>query len=437
MKFEGHINEIDLIAKLVELGDQKFTGAIRFENDGIIKILYLKNGDILSASTNDRTDSIDEILLKSGKVTRDHVRQALTRRKENETLGDALLSLGFITKKELVWARRVQVVVIVRSILKWTDGSFTIVSDYLPKREEGTIYSLRQIVLEIVVTDEDREKFDALLQSGDALFRKNIAFEDSYKALALNEEADRVVRLIDGRRSATEIAASSAVEPFSAFKLLNALHILGLLTETNVRHELSPTVPQYDLGFELEEEPKAESPQLLPGVLPDIPMSHDEEEIPPPPMSDDEPEALEPPEAAWSDPLSELTDESVVVEEVQPSENLPVDEALESEAPHASSETPQRRKPAIAAVIAMILLVAAAFGGYSYWARSQRVVEPPPSRPREVASASAVAPSSETTATEMTTTDTTVTAESVAPPVVTQPSTAPPKKVEPRLNPDW
>jgi hypothetical protein len=114
MSFEGSIGSIDLIDRLVALGREQFTGAVRFEHDGIIKIVYLKSGDVLSASTNDRTDSIDELLLRAGKIDREHLKQALSKRKESETLGDALLNLGFITRKELTWARRIQAIGILR-----------------------------------------------------------------------------------------------------------------------------------------------------------------------------------------------------------------------------------------------------------------------------------------------------------------------------------
>ncbi len=227
---EGEIRDIDLVARLVELWREQFTGAIRFENDGIIKIIYFKGGDVLSASTNDRADSVDEILMKAGKVSREHVKQALAKRKENETLGDTLLNLGFITRKELTWARRVQVVGVIRSIREWPAGTYTIVENYLPKRDEGTIFPLPQIIVELFVTDQDRAKYERELESGSAVFAKAPDFADTFAKLAFNEEAEAVTTQVDGTRTASEIAAASHQDAFNAYKLLHALSVLGLLT---------------------------------------------------------------------------------------------------------------------------------------------------------------------------------------------------------------
>lgn len=240
MNLEGDISEIQLVERLVDLWREQFTGAIRFENDGIIKIIYFKGGDVLSASTNDRSDSIDEILMRAGKVSREHVKQALAKRKENETLGDALLNLGFITRKELTWSRRVQVVGVIRSIAAWTAGSFTIVADYLPKRDEGTLFPLPQILVELIVTEADRQRFERAMDGGAAVFAKTGDFDDVFRRLGLNDEAEAIAAQVDGEQTASEVALSSGKDTFNVYKLLDALATLRILQ----RAEKAQVTPQ-------------------------------------------------------------------------------------------------------------------------------------------------------------------------------------------------
>ncbi len=258
MSFEGSIGEIDLVQRLVELGRENFTGAIRFEEDGIIKIVYFKAGDVLSASTNDRKDAIDEILLRAGKVGKEHVKQALAKRQDTETLGDALLNLGFITRKELTWARRVQVIGILRSVRAWTNGAYAIVADYLPKREEGTLFPLQQIIVEFIVTEQDRPTFDRAMDGGEAVFHKSATFDESFRKLDLNEDAGEIVREIDGSKSAADIAGATGKDAFNVYKLLEALRVLGIIEKggsavvaPEVEQPLAVEMPvNDDLAFE-------------------------------------------------------------------------------------------------------------------------------------------------------------------------------------------
>jgi hypothetical protein len=240
---EGEISEINLVERLVELWREQFTGAIRFESDGIIKIVYFKGGDILSASTNDRADSVDEILMRAGKVSREHVKQALAKRKENETLGDALLNLGFITRKELTWGRRVQVVGVIRSIAAWETGSFTIVADYLPKRDEGTLFPVPQVLTELIVTDQDRQKFERATDGGSAVFAKSADFDDVFRKLGLNEQAETIVKQIDGTKSVSEVATAAGGDSFNVYKLLCAMATLRVLN----RVDATPAQPEFAL----------------------------------------------------------------------------------------------------------------------------------------------------------------------------------------------
>jgi methionine-rich copper-binding protein CopC len=388
MSFEGEIGEIDLIQRLVELGSEQFTGAIRFESDGIIKIVYFKGGDVLSASTNDRTDAVDEILLRANKVTREHVKQALAKRKESETLGDALLGLGFITRKELTWARRVQVIGILRSIIGWKTGSYTIVADYLPKREEGTLFPLAQIIVELVVTDTDRTKSEQAMESGNAIFEKSPNFDDGFRRLGLNEDAEQIVAHIDGNNTAADVAAQSGKDVFNVYKLLEALRLLKMVTRAGdkppAEHEVSGgdawAVENPDFTMD-DVEPTV---PIVPAEAPRV----DSATMEMPALNIAAPAA-----SVWDDPVDE---EQFAATEIAPPPITPaaepqwgfddaqIEAARRAAVPlHADGEVPTsattselpppdpRKRGMLMPLLLLLLVAAGAYGGWNWWQQRQ------------------------------------------------------------------
>ena len=424
---EGEISEIHLIERLVELWREQFTGAIRFETDGIIKIIYFKGGDVLSATTNDRADSIDEILMKAGKVSREHVKQALARRKESETLGDAMLNLGYITRKELTWARRVQVVGVIRSIAAWTAGSFTIVADYLPKRDEGTLFPLPQILVELIVTEQDRQKFDRALSGGSAVLEKAGDFEEVYGRLGLNEDAEAIVAQVDGSKSAADVASASGRDAFNVYKLLHALATLGILkTKPQVTPEFSLDDDFSSAGVadasdmwneEPSQEPQFQFDEASAGgptlEMPNLSFDLDETAaMPPAPVvpnrsawddADEEPVAPAPPVPvakmpAWDAPLpaaaapipvpveppAEATEEQWGFDEAQIETARRAAEAPKKATTATAAPIPRgrvkeggRRLGLLIALMAIFILAGAAYGGFWWWQKQQEQATEP------------------------------------------------------------
>jgi len=388
MSFEGEIGEIDLIQRLVELGGEQFTGAIRFESDGIIKIVYFKGGDVLSASTNDRADAVDEILLRANKVTREHVKQALAKRKESETLGDALLGLGFITRKELTWARRVQVIGILRSIIGWKTGSYTIVADYLPKREEGTLFPLAQIIVELVVTDTDRTKSEQAMESGNAIFEKAPNFDDAFRRLGLNEDAEQIAAHIDGSNTAADVAAGSGKDIFNVYKLLEALRLLKLVTHVNkppAEHEVyggdkwdvenpdftlddvAPTIPLTAVA-----DPRIDSATM---EIPALNIATPAASVWDDPVDDDQFSATEiappPPIAPAAEPQWGF-DEAQIEAARRAAVPLHADDAVPTSALSSDIPPPAPRKSSLLTPLLLLLLIAAgAYGGLNWWQKRQ------------------------------------------------------------------
>jgi hypothetical protein len=471
---EGDIHQINLIERLVELWREQFTGAIRFENDGIIKIVYFKGGDILSASTNDRSDSIDEILMRAGKVSREHVKQALAKRKESETLGDALLNLGFITRKELTWARRVQVVGVIRSIAAWTEGSFTIVADYLPKRDEGTLFPLPQVLVELIVTEQDRARFERALDGGNAVFAKAADFDEVWRRLGLNEDAEAIAVEIDGVKSATEVATASGRDTFNVYKLLNALATLGILTQS-----ANTAKPQEDSQFSLDDfasagvadaadvwntsadpeltdadfaEPaptfELDSDDSVPTVQQPLPVMDEGTLAPPPPSAWDEADEVpldlsldsttpSPKQPVWDAapaPISGLPPAKPVVED-EPQWGF--DEAQLETARAASAAAGGKRQAAVnpdrpgrygvlVALLVIAILGAAGYFGWRWWQGRQAAPTPAPAVAAQQPVTPPPAPVTTTTADSTTTTPATTTTAAVVTPTTTVTSTPAP-----------
>jgi hypothetical protein len=126
----GNIKEHDLAEILMQLQEQKATGSLVLENNGAVKSIHLKEGNIVYASSNLPGDRLGEILLQQGKISPEQFHHSVQLLKETgKQQGAILVEAGYITAKELFEGLKWQVKEIIYSLFIWEEGQYHFVQE--------------------------------------------------------------------------------------------------------------------------------------------------------------------------------------------------------------------------------------------------------------------------------------------------------------------
>jgi len=106
------------------LNIQKKTGVLIVQYDDVEKKIYMKDGEIVFASSNLREDRLGESLVRRGKITMAQLEEASMEVKEGKKLGRVLVEKGWITPKELFYGVRAQVQEIIFNLFPLSRGYF-------------------------------------------------------------------------------------------------------------------------------------------------------------------------------------------------------------------------------------------------------------------------------------------------------------------------
>jgi Domain of unknown function (DUF4388) len=123
----GTIRSKPLSEILEVLRRRTATGALTLRAGGVTKTIYVKDGQIIFATSTEQHDRLGEILVKSGKITRDHLEQALQVYDKSaglKKLGAILVEKGFLPPKELFGGLKIQVREIILSLFLWRSGEY-------------------------------------------------------------------------------------------------------------------------------------------------------------------------------------------------------------------------------------------------------------------------------------------------------------------------
>ncbi len=127
LSLSGNLLETPFSDVIAVLRLQKATGTLVCGSGETEKSVYVKNGQIIFATSKDERDRLGETLVKNGKITRSQLERALILHKKNaglKKIGAIFVENGFVSPKDLFNGLKLQVRGIIHSLFVTTDGPY-------------------------------------------------------------------------------------------------------------------------------------------------------------------------------------------------------------------------------------------------------------------------------------------------------------------------
>ena len=222
---EGDLREVDPLAALVSCWRERSSGSLRFARGPSECGFDLADGDVVAIVSSDPRFDTAAILVRAGKLAADAV-----ERLSGEGADAALLALqsGLLTRREWKWGEKIRAIEVFSDLLSWNDGRYRFDASAAPAAGELRL-PVPRLLLELFLRSRDRNLVEHQLGPPDQALVRGERFDEEFPTFGLTADAESVVRLIDGRSTAAQIAEKAPADEFAVRKLLAALVTLGLV----------------------------------------------------------------------------------------------------------------------------------------------------------------------------------------------------------------
>lgn len=234
-QYRGSLSEVALPEILYTIDRFGVPGLMEASRLGSIKKVFLREGNVVSASSSDLADSLGHHLERSGLLTPQAVAEAMdARRQTNQRLGVLLIERGLLTPAQVYQAIRQQIEGIVWSLFDWPDGEIRFkIGGFRTPDAIRIQLPMRQVILRGIERSQNAKTLVARLGRKETVFEACFRTEDLIET-ALDTDEMRLLELVDGRRTLFEICTQGPRGVAENGKLLYAFHALQLIRRCEV-----------------------------------------------------------------------------------------------------------------------------------------------------------------------------------------------------------
>jgi hypothetical protein len=217
------------------LGTSRKTGTLQVEFNKVGKLIHVKDGQIMGCSSNDPAQRLGHFLLSRGRITEEHLRQALTaQERTGRHLGRTLVEMNILSAEELGKYLEDKAEEIIFSMFDWNEAVFRF---HETLNEQDHVFPVSLRVEDVLLRglkryDEMREIRSVLNDPGMVLRRTE---RQPPQEVFDNRMARTLYEACDGERTVAEILLHVHGSEYVVTKFLYELHRNGLVQVAGVK----------------------------------------------------------------------------------------------------------------------------------------------------------------------------------------------------------
>jgi hypothetical protein len=230
--FQSDLAQTSLPEILFTVHRHRVPGVIECRRGDEVKRIYVERGNVIFATTTNLSESLGDMLLAEGRITREQYEGSIARLRETgKRHGVTLVEMKLISAAELFDSVRRQIESIVLSLFRWDFGQVT----FRPGREKHLEFvkvaiPIPQAILRGVRMIDDARSLVERLGTRTTLFAR------TEEVIELSREEHDLLELVNGRRALFELVAAPPLSQSDNARILYAFSVLQLISPVSPRH---------------------------------------------------------------------------------------------------------------------------------------------------------------------------------------------------------
>ncbi len=226
MSISGLLATMNLpeILQWIKFGQK--TGTVIFEHRGIVKKVYIEDGLIVSASSNDPKEYLGQILMCYGWIDEKGLSDAFElQAKTHKLLGKIMIDHFHLEQKQILQALKVKIEETVYDIFIWEDGRFIYADGLMDLQEHDrldTAITIDQVIFEGARRLDEWRAFRQQFPADDVVFALKGGQRD-LGDLKGDFFIETTYRLIDGSRSMRRILLEARLPEYRGIEAFTKL----------------------------------------------------------------------------------------------------------------------------------------------------------------------------------------------------------------------